>query len=39
MATITYAIAMDTDDPKVVRKNPAVGSEGLDYFKRMSKKV
>jgi hypothetical protein len=39
MATLTYAIAMDTDDPKVVRKNPAVGSEGLDYFKRMSKRV
>jgi hypothetical protein len=39
MATVTYAIALDTDDPKVVRKNPAVGSEGLDYFKRMSKKL
>jgi hypothetical protein len=36
MGTITYAIALDTEDTKVVSKNPKVGNEALDYFTRRS---
>jgi hypothetical protein len=36
MATMTYAIALHTDDPKVIMKYTAVGNEALDYFKRRS---
>jgi hypothetical protein len=36
MATMTYAVALDTDDRKVITKNPAVGNEALDYFTRRS---
>jgi hypothetical protein len=36
MATVTYAIAIDTEDQKVVRKNPNVGNEVEDCLSRMS---
>jgi hypothetical protein len=36
MATVTYAVAVDTDDQKIVRKNPAVGNEASNFFARMS---
>jgi hypothetical protein len=36
MSTVTYAIAIDDGDQKVVRKNPHVGNEAADFFARMS---
>ena len=35
MVTVTYAIVVDTEDQKVVRKNPNVGNEAEDCLSRM----
>jgi hypothetical protein len=38
MVTITYVIALDKDEHKIVQKNPALGNEAADYFNRRAKR-
>lgn len=35
MATITYVVALDADEQKIIRSDPAIGNEAADFFARM----